>query len=183
MSRQRTALERNTPVTLESNLTAIELAGAPGKALEFQAPDLPADQHPAAVYLARISVGSRRTMRGALDTVAGLLTSNSADARSMDWSALRYQHTTAVRSILAELYAPATANKMLAALRGVLREAWRLGQMSVEDYQRAADLSPVRGSQAERGRALAGTELQLLFAACARDKTAAGCRDAALIAT
>jgi len=55
--------------------------------------------------------------------------------------------------------------------------------MSVEDYQRAGDLSPVRGSQAERGRALAGTELQLLFAACARDKTAAGCRDAALIAT
>ena len=145
--------------------------------------DLPVDQHPAAVYLARISSGSRRTMTDALDTVAGLLTSYRCNAKTLDWSALRYQHTTAVRSLLAEIYAPATANKILAALRGVLREAWRLGQMDVEDYQRAADLGPVRGSQAERGRALVGAELQSLFAACAKDKTPAGCRDAALLAT
>ena len=145
--------------------------------------DLPPDQHPAAVYLARISFGSRRTMSGALDTVAGLITSYRCNAKTLDWSALRYQHTTAVRSLLAEIYAPATANKILAALRGVLREAWRLGQMDVEDYQRAADLGPVRGSQAERGRALGGTELQSLFAVCSRDKTPAGSRDAALLAT
>ncbi|MEO6457186.1 MAG: tyrosine-type recombinase/integrase, partial [Chloroflexia bacterium] len=60
---------------------------------------------------------------------------------------------------------------------------WRLGQMDVEDYQRAADLGPVRGSQAERGRALGSAELASLFAACAKDKTPAGCRDAALLAT
>ena len=144
--------------------------------------NLPADQHPAAVYLARLSSGSRRTMAGALDTVAGLLTSYRHNAKTLDWSALRYQHTTAVRSLLAEVYAPATANKILAALRGVLKEAWRLGQMDVEDYQRAADLGPIRGSQAERGRALSGDELQRLFVVCAKDITPAGCRDAALLA-
>ncbi len=122
-------------------------------------------------------------MAGALDTVAGLITSYRCNAKTLDWSALRYQHTTAVRSLLADIYAPATANKILAALRGVLKEAWRLGQMDVEDYQRAADLGPIRGSQAERGRALAGDELQRLFVVCAKDVTPAGCRDAALIAT
>ena len=145
-------------------------------------PNLPADQHPAAVYLARLSSGSRRTMAGALDTVAGLLTSYRQNARTLDWSALRYQHTTAVRSMLSEVYAPATANKILAALRGVLKEAWRLGQMDVEDYRRAADLGPIRGSTAERGRALISDELQALFVVCAKDKSPAGRRDAALVA-
>ena len=141
-----------------------------------------ADHHPAAVYLASLSEGSRRAMGGALDTIAGLLTNYSCDRRSLDWGALRYQHTAAVRALLADLYAPATANKMLAALRGVLREAWRLGLMSAEEHARAADIPSVRGETAPRGRALGREELGRLFAACARDSTLAGLRDAALIA-
>src|SRR5688500_477488 len=70
---------------------------------------LPADRHPAAVYLARLAPGSRRTMASSLDTIAGLLTQYGCNARTVDWSALRYQHTAAVRAMLAELYAPATA--------------------------------------------------------------------------
>src|SRR5438132_3910113 len=90
------------------------------------------DEHPAAVYLARLAPGSRRTMAAALETIAGLLTSNRCNVQTLDWSSLRYQHTAAIRALLADLYAPATANKMLAALRGVLRESWRLGQVSAE---------------------------------------------------
>ena len=96
--------------------------------------------------------------------------------------ALRYQHTAALRTVLAELYAPATANKMLAALRGVLKEAWRLGNMSAEEYHRAADLPSVRGTTLPRGRALSQQELANLFGACAADEGAAGRRDAALLA-
>jgi integrase len=77
-------------------------------------------EHPAAVYLARLAPGSRRTMRGALLTIAALLTDGAADCFALPWSALRYQHTAAVRAVLAERYAPATVNKHLAALRGVL---------------------------------------------------------------
>lgn len=152
-----------------------------GRDLVISTPQ-PADQQPALVYLARLAVGSRRTMSESLDIVAGLITSNHCDKQSLQWSALRYQHTAALRTLLAQLYAPATANKMLAAVRGVLQEAWRLGQMSAEDYHRAADLPSVRGSTLPRGRALSQGELSGLFTACAKDKSPAGRRDAALLA-
>src|SRR5215210_357609 len=46
-----------------------------------------ADEHPAAVYLARLAPGSRRTMASSLDIVAGLLTSNRCNFQTLDWSA------------------------------------------------------------------------------------------------
>src|SRR5439155_15162632 len=144
---------------------------------------VPGDRHPAAVYLASLAPGSRRTMRQALDMIAGLLTGGRADAETLDWAALRYPHTQAVRAALAERYQPATANKMLAALRGVLREAWRLGYVSAEEYHRAVDLATVRGSTLPRGRALTAGELRALFAAVAEDaRPATRTRDAALLA-
>lgn len=138
--------------------------------------------HPAAAYLARLAPGSRRAMRQALNAVAALLTDGRHDAETLRWSALRYQHTQAVRAALAARYAPATANRMLAALRGVLRECWRLGQIDAETYHRAADLPAVRGTTLPRGRALTHGELRALFAACAADPSPAGRRDAALLA-
>ena len=141
-----------------------------------------ADQHPAAVYLAHLAPGSRRTMREALDTMAGILTGDRCDAETLDWAALRYQHTAALRAALAARYAATTANKMLAALRGTLKEAWRLGLVDAESYHRAADLPPVRGTSLPRGRALLTAELRALFGACAADTGTAGRRDAALLA-
>ena len=141
-----------------------------------------ADHYPAAVYLARLAPGSRRTMRAALDTIAGLLTQGQADAEALPWHLLRYPHTAALRSVLEERYAPATVNKHIAALRGVLQEAWRLEQISAEDYQRAADLQTVRGSSLPAGRELSAGEIRALFEACAVDEGPAGIRDAAILA-
>lgn len=140
-----------------------------------------ADQHPVAVYLARLSPGSRRAMTQALGVVAGILSAGKATRETLPWASLRYQHTQAARAALVERYAPATANKALAALRGVLREAFRLGQMSAEDYTRASDVAGVKGQNAPRGRALKTGELVALFGACDAT-TAQGARDAALLA-
>lgn len=138
-------------------------------------------KHPAAVYLAGLAPGSRRTMRTSLDTLAMLL-SGRADALAINWPALRFQHTAALRAQLASRYAAATANKVLSALRGVLRSAWRLGLMTGEDYQRAADVASVSGSTLPAGRALTADEISALMQACAADSSAAGARDAALLA-
>lgn len=140
------------------------------------------DQHPVLIYLASLAPGSRRTMRDALNVVAGIVGGDQVDALGLAWHQLRYQHTAAIRSALADRYAPATANKTLAALRRVLKECWRLGLMDAESYHRAVDLQPVRGSTLPKGRALEGGELRSLFVACSSDRTAAGARDAALLA-
>jgi site-specific recombinase XerD len=152
---------------------------APRALLRVEA--LPSERHPAAVYLSSLGSGSRRTMRQSLGVIAGLLSGGQADVRRLRWEALRYQHTQAIRTALAEKYAAGTTNKMLAALRGVLKEAWRLGLMSADSYHRAVDLKAIKSETLPRGRALSSGELRALFEACA-DGTKAGVRDAALLA-
>lgn len=142
----------------------------------------PLDQNPAAVYLAGLGAGSRRTYREALDLIADKLTGGRCDALGLEWGRLRFQHTAAIRAWLAETYAPGTARKMIAALRGALRAAWRLGQLGADDYRRAVDLDPIRGERLPTGRSLTAGEIAAMFAACAQDQTAAGIRDAALLA-
>ena len=100
--------------------------------------------HPVAAYLAGLSERSRRTMLGCLNTIASLCSGGAADAETLPWHELRFEHTTAVRSALAERYPkPSTVNLHLAALRGVLKASWRLGLMDGETYQRAADVPAV----------------------------------------
>jgi site-specific recombinase XerD len=159
---------------------AIELMD--DRAYLIAARNVPPDQHPAAVYLGRLAVGSRRTMRQSLDAIASELTAGRCDAMTLDWSAVRYQHSAAVRAALAEKHAPATVNKMLSALRGVLKECWRLGLTAAEEYHRAADLPAVRGTSLLQGRALSMGELRTLFTACSADDRPAGVRDAAILA-
>lgn len=87
----------------------------------------------------------------------------------------------ALRSALVDSgAAPAPANVRLAAVRGVLRAAWRLGLIDTDAWQRAADVGAVKGSRLPAGRALEMTVRSALFESCA-DRTAAGARDACLL--
>jgi site-specific recombinase XerD len=138
------------------------------------------ENNPAAVYLAGLAPGSRRTMRHALATIARLVTGDEdADPLTFPWGALRFQHAAAIRAALAERYAHTSANKALAALRMTLRAAWQLGLMSAEDYQRAAAIRNVTGQRLPAGRALPAGELAALLDTC--DTSRIGVRDAAII--
>ena len=141
----------------------------------------PLDRNPAAVYLASLAEGSRRGQLQALNTMAGILTGGVSAAESMNWAALRYQHTAALRARLMEGYKPATVNKFLSALRSVLKASWQLGLMTIEDYQRAADLKSVKGTTLPTGRELSSGEILALMSACEHDLTPAGVKDAAII--
>jgi site-specific recombinase XerC len=131
-------------------------------------------------YLARLGSSSRRTMLTALNTIARLLAGETARAATLPWHLLEPVHTSALRSALVDKYAPATANKTLAALRGVLREAWRLGQIDAELYHRLRDLPSAPGSRLLAGRQVERDELRALFAACGGSPR--GRRDAAILA-
>ncbi|MDP6981141.1 MAG: tyrosine-type recombinase/integrase [Myxococcota bacterium] len=144
--------------------------------------ETPEDKHPAVLYLAQLGPGSKRTMTEALQKIARYLSDGRCDMYSLPWAALRIEHTSALRTRLASELAPATANKHLAALRGVLKHVWRLGQISAEDHQRAIDLPAVRGPAPRKSRALSQEELRALVGACERDRSPAGPRDAALFA-
>lgn len=132
----------------------------------------------ATVYLSELSPGSHRTMLISLRTAVGFFGGDDPDR--FRWHRLRVQHVTALRADLAGRFAPNTANKTLAAVKGVLRACWRMGQMSAEHYFRCADVRPVKGGAQHRGRALSNSELRLLFGACGDGP--GGRRDAAVLA-
>lgn len=143
---------------------------------------IPPATNPALVYLAGLAPSSRRTMGRSLTAIAEII--GFDDFAGVPWGALRYEHTQAIRARLAEQCSYVTANRHLSALRGTLKEAWRLGYMSAEDHSRAVDLKPIRGqkvAQAESGRHLASGEIKALIDACPPE-SAAGRRDAAIVA-
>jgi integrase len=86
----------------------------------------------------------------------------------MPWQRLRRPQVLKIRSLLEENYLPATANRMLSALRGVLKECWHSGQLGMEQYRLAVDVDPARGESEPRGRDLSASELRGLLEACAR---------------
>lgn len=139
----------------------------------------PLDQNPAAVYLASLpSASGRRTQAQALRVIARIF---DANPETLNWGALRCQHTAAIRSKIAGAYKPATANKILSALRQVLKHAWLLGQMGADEYARAIELEPISGKTLPAGRELSQGEILALMNACQNDPGPAGTRDAAIV--
>lgn len=101
---------------------------------------------------------------------------------TLPWWSLRRQHVNAVRAWAVEHRSVATGNRYLAALRGTLKECWRLDLMSIEDYHRAIDVKPIKGDKLEQaaGRALREGEKAAIIQACSADGSPAGCRDVAI---
>jgi integrase len=136
------------------------------------------DDNPAAIYRDSLSRGSYWAVHHSLETIVKLL--GATDPWTYPWHRLRYRDTARLRAQLVERYAPATVNKVLSALRGVLKTCWRLGLMDAETYARAADVANVRARTLPSGRAVERDEVRALFATC--DGSTAGRRDAAMLA-
>jgi integrase len=145
--------------------------------------DRPPELQPAIIYLASLSVSSRRPQATALAAIATILTGGHCPALQLPWHRLRFQHTNAVRATLAERYAPATANRYLAALRGVLKACWQLDLIDQQTLAKTLNFKPIPGEseEAAAGRALSFREMSTLMQHLAQQGIN-GLRDAALIA-
>jgi site-specific recombinase XerD len=131
-------------------------------------------------YLSRLAPSSQLTMAKLLQRIVSLLGSSTA-AAAFPWAHLDYATTIQLRQRLASHYAPATANLALCALRGVLREAWRLGQISFEDFNRTSDLARVRGEGANPRKSVDTAKIEKLLVVTRSDLTLRGRRDFAIL--
>ncbi|MFG2001656.1 tyrosine-type recombinase/integrase [Spirillospora sp. NPDC048911] len=171
-------------------MRAIEPAASPLPVIAASTVIPPAD--PYEVYLNSLeSAESRRTMRGALDRIAKILTEDdAATGAGQPWWGLRYEHTSAVRAALIDFrdakhpdgYSPTHINKHLIGLRQILRTSWRLELITAEDYHRAIDIKNVKGKRLPAGRNIHRDELGALLRAAGDDEGPAGTRDRALVA-
>lgn len=153
----------------------------PDQSLALTSP-LPLTRHPAMVYLRSLAPSSRPTMEHALNTIASLLTNNTYSYLTLDWSLVKYEHTSAIQAVLLEKYKTTTAKKMICALKRVLKEARKLGLITMDEYIVATDLPTITPHNNLRGRALSNSEIKKIMEVCLNDESQQGVRDAALIA-
>ncbi len=153
--------------------------GALDQAVTVQAPL----RDPMQSYLDGLtSAASQATARARLRAVARLV--EVPDYAALPWGQLRAHHVAFIRSRLVKAEAaPATVNLTLAVLRGIARQARDFTLMTDEEYRRITAVKPHKGSRLPPGRHVRAGELTALVEACARDKTPAGARDAAMFAS
>lgn len=146
------------------------------KALEVISDDKPS---PALVYLAKLnSMDSRRTQKNALDVIARKL--GAVDAFGFNWAMLDYEHIVAIQSWLLATRKPATARRYIAAVRGVLKAAWRMGQINTDSYMRRVDLDRMEGDS-KIGRMATDEEVNRLLDTCRVGPPTRGIRDEAIL--
>ncbi len=120
----------------------------------------------AKAYLMQLrSAGSRSVMRRKLDACASRYFGSTWD--SMPWHELTFVVVEGIITKELERVAPSTVNGLLAAIKGVIRAAWRLDQLDGETYWRIKDIKSVKGgSTGPAGRYVTVGEREALIRAC-----------------
>src|SRR5438105_3292145 len=136
----------------EARRQALELPPFAGEEL----PSIGDVSHPVQAYLNALAPSSRRPQLSALDWIARRST-QVFTAESMPWQHLRRPHVLKIRGLLEEHYQPATANRMLSALRGVLKECWHAQLMTPRSTRRRSVCRQCAGNR----NAAAATSLLL----------------------
>jgi integrase len=141
---------------------------------------------PVWAYLLRRSPSTGRTLQAALDRAAWVLTGGQLTAKQLPWHRLTWEDMLHLRQQLAELYAPATGNLILSAVRGVLKWCvlWDYIPSKPSELYRLviSKGSPTHTGQSSKGRVLTPDEIAALFRVCTEDQRPGGRRDTALLA-
>ena len=167
--------------------------------------------HPAYLALLAnlASTNSRRTYRSHLQKAAQLLCERDPVLRarhlSMDeqgrarlhdpglaahlpWHQLRMETVLWLKSeasvrdgINGQIANPASVNGLIHALRGIAREAFKLGLMTGDHYERIRLVPLIRYARLEAGRSVHPAELAHLVGVLLADRSPAGVRDTAIL--
>lgn len=134
---------------------------------------------PVAAYLKRLPAEkSRAAMRASLICLARIvLNSDAAQPEDVPWRELGVHHVDAIVAVLADRYAPASANRHLSALRGLIKTLVRMDALPPERAAKLLDFSTFDNKRPLAGRVLSMEEIGKLFAACQERF-----RDAAILA-
>lgn len=137
-------------------------------------------------YLASLAPGvSRETMRRCLADIAHEL--GHDDTRNCPWEALGPAELEALKARLqgprqagrGAALGPASVNKHVSALRGVMRWAFRVGLVDATAYAHSREVRYLRGTRLPSGRAVSLDEHRRMLATCDA-ATPMGARDAAI---
>lgn len=141
---------------------------------------IPTGHNPAIAYLLSLqSPRSRVTMSSYLKRVAHFLEASSLEG--CPWHRLTRQHVHAIlRTFQSQDLSPATCNTILAAVKGVMKEARAMRLMTADDCQDIREVTAVLGFRESSGRALEPKEIKALLQACDEDGSLVSARDKAL---
>jgi integrase/recombinase XerD len=136
---------------------AIVLAPAEAQAQDARDAEL-VESYLGTLQSSKSVAGTRESLRRIARTLG------FASELDVAWTRLSFDQMHAIRRVLADRYAPSSANMTLSALRQILRIAFVLGHVDERTYVAAKSLRSIQGSRLPRGHALSIDDERKLMA-------------------
>lgn len=161
---------KKIPMNVAAGRPPLELINLPEPATIFE------------IYINNLAPSGRSGIRSLLNVCANRL-QPSYTADTYPWQYLSYASVSKLRAELLDSgYSVASVNMALAALRGLAKVAFNLGNISADELSRIQAVRRVRGSAVRKGRSLSRVEIRgLLKAARKHTSVSRRARDRALV--
>jgi len=138
--------------------------------------------NPAVCYVLTLGTDqSRKKLVRILNSVARFF--GHQDLLTCPWEKMKQEDILTIKTFMqvSKKLSPATVNLTLCAIRGVIRQAWALEQISDHDERVCLSVKGAKGGRIDRGRLLKPDETRSILLSCESGNTAKGLRDACII--
>lgn len=139
-------------------------------------------KNPAVCYILTLGTDqSRKKLVRILNSVARFF--GHKDLLTCPWEKMKQEDILTIKTFMqvSKKLSPATINLTLCAIRGVVKQAWSLEQISDHDERVCLSVKGAKGGRIGRGRSLKPDETRCILLNCESDNTAKGLRDACII--